>query len=103
MKVNWVIKYYFVMFLGIFSLVYYIEKSEPQVNWSLYPDISQNQIKSLIKDKNCAELQNIFLNEYDTNYTTNFFGFYIRKDRMSIRGLNLLKYLEYHLTYLECT
>ncbi|PPR25414.1 MAG: hypothetical protein CFH34_01444, partial [Alphaproteobacteria bacterium MarineAlpha9_Bin4] len=31
MKIHWLIKYYFITFITIFSIVYYIEKSEPNV------------------------------------------------------------------------
>ena len=102
MKINWVIKYYFVAFIGIFLLVYYIENSEPFVNWSLYPEISELKIQRLIKEKNCEELEKIFAKEYETNYKTNSLGFMIRKDKLSVRGLNLLKYLKYHLAETIC-
>ena len=102
MKIHWLIKYYFVTFICIFSLVYYIENSEPNINWSLYPEISEPKIQRLVKEKNCEELEKIFAKEYETNYKTNSLGFIIRKDKLSIRGLNLLKYLKYHLAETNC-
>ena len=34
---------------------------------------------------------------------TNSFGFVIRKDKLSIRGLNLLKYLKFYIEDIGCT
>ena len=102
MKLNWIFKYYFVAFTGIFFLVYHIENSEPYVNWSLYPEISEKKIKALTENKNCLELQDLFNEEYQANYEINTLGFYIRKDNLSIRGLNLLKYLKYHQKDIGC-
>ena len=102
MKVNWLVKYYFVAFTGIFLIVYFIENSEPQVNWSLYPNISENEIKNFVKNKNCVKLQELFANEYNDSYQTNSLGFIKRKDKLSKKGLNLLKYLKYHLELNQC-
>ena len=102
MKVNWLVKYYFVAFTGIFLIVYFIENSEPQVNWSLYPNVSENEIKNFVKNKNCIKLQELFTKEYNDNYQTNSLGFIIRKDKLSKKGLNLLKYLKYHLEFIRC-
>ena len=102
MKVNWLVKYYFVAFTGIFLIVYFIENSEPQVNWSLYPNVSENEIKNFVKNKNCVKLQELFTNEYNDSYRTNSLGFIKRKDKLSKKGLNLLKYLKYHLELNKC-
>ena len=103
MKVHWLFKYYFVAFLFIFSVVYYIENSKPYVDWSLYPNISENEFKSLINKENCIELQKLYEDEYLLNYDKNTFGFMIRKDNQSKRGLNLLKLINYHIKDINCT
>ena len=103
MKIHWLIKYYFIAFLCIFLLVYNIENSEPLVKWSLYPEISESDVQSLINAKNCEELKILFTAEYNANYETNSLGFFIRKDKLSIRGLNLLKYLKFHIEDIGCT
>ena len=102
MKANWIIKYYFVAFLGIFSFVYHIENSEPFVNWSLYPEVSMSTVNSYIKTNDCDGLEKIFINELNTNYKVNSLGFFIRNDGRSIRGLNLIKYLKYHIDNMGC-
>ncbi|MDC3024502.1 hypothetical protein OA264_03425 [Alphaproteobacteria bacterium] len=102
MKLNWIFKYYIIAFTVIFFLVYHIENSEPFVNWSLYPEISEKKIKAMTKNKNCLELQELFNKEYKANYEINALGFYIRKDNLTIRGLNLLKYLKYQLKDIGC-
>ena len=102
MKIHWLIKYYFITFIGIFSIVYYIEKSEPNVIWSLYPDISESNIKNIIIDNNCNELEKLYQNEFTKNYKKNNLGFTVRKDKQSKKGLNLLKYLSYHLNKIGC-
>ena len=93
MNIHWLVKYYFIAFIGIFSLAYYIENSEPDVNWSLYPGLAEIEVKNIIKNKNCEELKDLYKNEFDSNYKKNSFGFIIRKDKQSKKGLNLLKYL----------
>ena len=93
MKIHWLVKYYFIVFLCIFLLVYNIENSEPNVKWSLYPRISETAVSSFIEAKNCEELKLLYTEEYNENYETNFFGFVIRKDKLSIRGLNLISNL----------
>jgi hypothetical protein len=102
-KVHWLIKYYFIGFIVIFSIAYKIEKSEPYVDWSLYEGISDTKIKNMILNKNCKELLTLYNNEYDENYDKNFLGFIIRKEKKMIRGLNLLKYLSYHLEQNDCS
>lgn len=102
MRVNWLVKYYFVAFTGIFLIAYLIESSEPYVNWSLYPYVSETEVENFIENKNCAKLQELFTNEYNDNYLTNSLGFITRKDKLSKRGLNLLKYLKYHLELNHC-
>ena len=102
MKVHWLIKYYFVAFVGIFSLVFYIENSEPKVNWSLYPEISESKVKSIILNKNCEELEELYQNEYYAKYKKNFLGFTVRNDKQSKKGLNFLKYIKYHLEKSGC-
>ena len=103
MKIHWLVKYYFIAFLCIFLLVYNIENSEPYVKWSLYPKISETAVQNLIEAKNCEELKLLYTEEYNENYETNSFGFVIRKDKLSIRGLNLLKYLKFYIEDIGCT
>ena len=102
MKIHWLIKYYFIGFLIIFSLVYHIENSVSYINWSLYPKISENKLNNIILNKNCNELIKLYKNEYDENYEKNSLGFIIRKEKKLIRGLNLLKYLNYHIEKSDC-
>ena len=102
MKINWIIKYYFVAFIAIFFLVYHIENSEPFVKWSLYPKVSEKTVKVFINNKNCEELEALFIKEFEANYKINSLGFFIRKDKLSMRGLNLLKYLKYHINDIDC-
>ena len=103
MKIHWLVKYYFIAFLCIILLVYNIENSEPYVKWSLYPRISETAVSSFIEAKNCEELKLLYTEEYNENYETNSFGFVIRKDKLSIRGLNLLKYLKFYIEEIGCT
>ena len=103
MKIHWLVKYYFIGFIIIFSLAYNIENSEPYVNWSLYQEVSETKIKGIILNKECNELVKFYKNEYDQNYDRNSLGFIIRKEKKSIRGLNLLKYLNYHLEKNDCS
>ena len=102
MNIHWLVKYYFIAFIVIFSLVYYIENSEPDVNWLLYPRLDEIEVKRIIKNKNCAELKELYKNEFDSKYKKNSFGFIVRKDKQSKKGLNLLKFLEYHLEKNNC-
>ena len=102
MRVNWLVKYYFVAFTVIFLIAYFIESSEPYVDWSLYPYVSETEVENFIENKNCAMLQELFTNEYNDNYLKNSLGFIKRKDKLSKRGLNLLKYLKYHLELNQC-
>ena len=102
MKIHWLIKYYFVGFIVIFSLVFYIEKSKPYVDWSLYPNISQERMIKIINDKDCIILKEMYQLEFELNYEKNFLGFHIRKDKKSIRGLNLLKYLDFYIEKYKC-
>ena len=102
MKIHWLIKYYFVTFICIFSLVYYIENSEPNINWSLYPEISEANVKSIIINKKCEELEELYKNEYYAKYEKNSLGFIVRNDKQSKKGLNFLKYVKYHLEKSDC-
>tara|TARA_E500000178_G_scaffold310259_1_gene325198 strand:+ start:110 stop:427 length:318 start_codon:yes stop_codon:yes gene_type:complete len=102
MKFHWLIKYYIVVFIGIFSVAYYIEKSEPYVNWELYPQISEIELKQLILNKECEAIIEIYEAEYNANYEKNFFGFIIRKDKQLVRGLKLLKYLRHNINKINC-
>lgn len=103
MKVHWLIKYYLIGFIVIFSLAYNIEKSEPYINWSLYSGVSENKVKNIIFNKQCNDLVRLYENEYDENYEKNSLGFIIRKEKKLIRGLNLLKYFKYHLERMDCS
>ena len=103
MRIHWLFKYYFVAFSITLSIVYYIESTEPFVNWSLYANVSQDKVENIIYEKDCRELKILFKNEYDLNYEKNFFGFIIRKDNKSKRGLNLLKLLNFHIKKNNCS
>ena len=81
MKIHWLIKYYFVGFIIIFSLVFFIEKSKPYVDWSLYPNISQERMIKIINDKDCILLKEMYQLEFELNYEKNFLGFHISKDK----------------------
>ena len=83
-------------------IVFYIETKEPYVNWNLYPNYKELEIKKIIFNKNCEKLSLLYNQEFDLNYEKNFFGFDIRKDNKSIRGLNFLKLLNYHLNKNDC-
>ena len=102
MKIHWLIKYYLVCFIAIFFIVFYIEKKEPFVNWSLYPYVEEKKVRESIIDKNCEILKALYLKEYNLNYKKNFFGLNIRTDKKSIRGLNFLNFLEYHIKNNKC-
>ena len=103
LKIHWLVKYYFIGFIVIFSLAYNIENSEPYINWSLYPDISETKVKNIILNKECNQLVKLYKNEYDDNYEKNSLGIIIKKEKKLIRGFNLLKYLNYHLEKNDCT
>ena len=83
-------------------IVFYIETKEPYVNWNLYPNFKELEIKKIIFNKNCEKLSLLYNQEFDLNYEKNVFGFDIRKDNKSIRGLNFLKLLNYHLNKNDC-
>ena len=102
MQTHWLIKYYFIGFIVIFSFFYHIENSEPDINWSLYPEISETKVNNIILNKECDELVKLYKNEYNENYEKNFLGFIIRKEKKLVRGLNLLKYLNYQLEQSDC-
>ena len=102
MKIHWLIKYYVVAFIIIFTFVYYIEKTEPDINWSLYQNVSEDEVLKAINQKDCRSLSKLYLDEYNLNYKKNYLGFTIRKDKKSIKGLNLLKYIDFHLKKYNC-
>ena len=79
MKIHWLVKYYFIVFLCIFLFVYNIENSKPYVKWSLYPKISESAVHSLIEAKNCEELKLLYTEEYNENYETNFLVLLLEK------------------------
>ena len=81
MKIHWLIKYYFIGFTAIFLIVYNIENSEPYINWSLYPEISETKVMNMIINKECDQLVKLYKNEYDENYKKNSLGFIIRKEK----------------------
>ena len=97
MKLHWLVKYYFFGFIIIFGSVYLLESSEPFVNWTLYPEVSEQDVKKLIQNKECTTLNQLYTDELETNYNKNYFGYLIRKDKKSVKGLNLIKYLNYHI------
>ena len=94
---------YFIGFIVIFCIAYKIENSEPYINWSLYKGVSETKVKNIILNKECNELLKLYKIEYNENYDKNFLGFIIRKEKKLIRGLNLLKYLSYHLDQNGCS
>ena len=102
MKIHWLVKYYLSCFIVIFFIVFYIENKEPFVNWSLYPYVKEEQVLEIIINKECEKLKDIYLKEYKLNYKKNLLGFNNRIDKKSIRGLNLLKYLDYHIKKNKC-
>ena len=103
LKIYWLVKYYFIGFIVIFSLAYNIENSELYINWSLYPDISETEVKNIILNKQCNQLIELYKNEYDDNYEKDSLGIIIKKEKKLIRGFNLLKYLNYYLEKNDCT
>ena len=102
MRIHWLIKYYLLAFTLVGLIVFYIETKEPYVNWNLYPNLKELEIKKIISSKNCEKLSLLYSQEFDLNYEKNVFGFDIRKDNKSIRGLNFLKLLNYHLNKNDC-
>ena len=102
MRIHWLIKYYLLAFTLVGLIVFYIETKEPYVNWNLYPNLKELEIKKIISDKNCAKLSLLYDQEFNLNYEKNVFGFDIRKDNKSIRGLNFLKLLNFHLNKNDC-
>ena len=102
MRIHWLIKYYLLAFTLVGLIVFYIETKEPYVNWNLYPNFKELEIKKVIFNKNCEKLSLLYNQEFDLNYEKNVFGFDIRKDNKSIRGLNFLKLLNYHLNKNDC-
>ena len=102
MRIHWLIKYYLLAFTLVGLIVFYIETKEPYVNWNLYPNYKELEIKKIIFNKNCEKLSLLYNQEFDLNYEKNVFGFDIRKDNKSIRGLNFLKLLNYHLNKNDC-
>ena len=102
MKIHWLIKYYLLAFTLVGLIVFYIETKEPYVNWDLYPNLKELEIKKIISDKSCEKLSSLYNKEFNLKYEKNFFGFNIRKDNKSIRGLNFLKLLNYHLSKNNC-
>ena len=102
MRIHWLIKYYLLAFTLVGLIVFYIETKEPYVNWNLYPNFKELEIKKIIYNKNCEKLSLLYNQEFDLNYEKNVFGFDIRKDNKSIRGLNFLKLINYHLNKNDC-
>ena len=102
MRIHWVINYYLLAFTLVGLIVFYIETKEPYVNWNLYPNFKELEIKKIISNKNCEKLSLLYKQEFDLNYEKNVFGFDIRNDNKSIRGLIFLKLLNYHLNKNDC-
>ena len=102
MKIHWLIKYYLICFITIFCIVLYIEKREPFVNWGLYAYVEEKEISEYILNKDCEKLKALYIKEFNLNYKKNSFGFNNRIDKKSIRGLNLLKFLNYHIKKNKC-
>ena len=103
MRIHWLIKYYFFAFVIIFFIVYLIENKQPYVDWRLYNSNMKAFTNNMIEEKNCKSLLEAYESEYQLNYTKNYFGFPIRNDRKQKKGLNLLKYLKYHIKSLNCS
>ena len=102
MKIHWLIKYYFVAFVGIFSIFYLLGTSEPKINWVLYEKDLEKNLKSAISNNDCIVLVKEYKLELKKNYKESFFGLQLRKDRKLLKGLNLLNYLNYHLKEFNC-
>ena len=52
MRIHWLIKYYLLAFTLVGLIVFYIETKEPYVNWNLYPNFKELEIKKIISNKN---------------------------------------------------
>ncbi len=102
-NIHWLIKYYLIAFISIFSIAYFIETSEPKVNWLLYNNDLENIVKSAILDSDCAILKKEYNKEIKENYRKNILGINVRKDNKSIKGLNLLSYLKHHMQSINCS
>ena len=101
-KIHWLIKYYFFAFLFIFGTAFYLRTLEPKVNWTLYPSNTEIIMKNAIEEENCEALIKYYQKELETNFKRDIFGFVVRKDGRSIKGLNLLSYLKYNLNNKNC-
>ena len=102
MKIHWLIKYYFVAFIAIFSIVYFLQKSEPKINWLLYEKGLEKNLKSAILNNDCFVLEKEYKLELEKNYKESFFGLQVKKNRKLLKGFNLLNYLNYHLKEINC-
>ena len=102
MKVHWLIKYYAVAFICIFSIVYLLKLAEPKVNWLLYEKGLDKILALAILNNDCLVLKEEYQIELNKNYKESFFGLIVKKDRRPLRGLNLLNYLNYHLKKINC-
>ena len=72
------------------------------MNWELYPELDEKNVYRILMEKNCSELNELYKIEYNANYKKNILGFVIRKDKKSMRGLNLLKFLNYNMNKINC-
>jgi len=77
MRIHWLIKYYLLAFTLVGLIVFYIETKEPYVNWNLYPNFKELEVKKIVSDKNCEKLSMLYSKEFNSNYEKNIFGFNI--------------------------
>ena len=48
MRIHWLIKYYLLAFTLVGLIVFYIETKEPYVNWNLYPNFKELEVKKIV-------------------------------------------------------
>ena len=96
-NLTWLIPYYLFAFVLISGITFYYYSKEPYVNWNLYEANINEQSRQFIEDRNCEGLKELYDNEYNKNYNTNFLGFKNRKDKKLVKGQNLLGYLNYNI------
>ena len=101
-KIHWLFKYYFFAFIFVFGTAYYLMSLEPKVNWSFYSNDVQKVVLDAVTEKRCEALKMSYNTELTSNFKQDMFGFNVRKDGRSVKGLNLLSYIKYHLKKNNC-
>ena len=102
-KIHWLFKYYFFAFIFIFGTASYLRSLEPKVNWSFYSKDVQEIVENAVIEKKCESLEMSYETELASNFKQDIFGFNIRKDGRSVKGLNLLAYIKHHLKKNDCS